>query len=207
MRALILVDIQNDFLPGGALAVKDADEVVEVANALMSQFDLVVGVRDWHPPGHVSFAASHQKRPGETILVEGSPQILWPIHCVRGTHGADFPKALHAKKLEAIFNKGTDPRIDSYGAFFDNNRKRSTGLDGYLKERGVKHIYVAGLTTEYCVKATVLDGLRLGFEVTVVVDGIRAVNLLPGDGEKAIDEMRAAGATCANWEELSSRIQ
>lgn len=194
MNALILVDIQNDFLPGGALAVPRGDEVIAPANRLQARFDLVVATQDWHPADHGSFAAHHPGRqPGEAIELGGLPQVLWPVHCVQGTRGAEFPAELDTSRVAGMFRKGTDPGIDSYSGFFDNGRRQATGLDAYLRERGVSHVYVAGLATDYCVKATAIDARWLGYRVTLVEDACRGVERRPGDVRRAIDEMRAAG--------------
>jgi len=195
MEALIIVDIQNDFLPGGALAVPDGDEVVPVANRLMPEFDLVLATQDWHPPDHGSFASQHEgKNIGDVIDLDGIEQILWPDHCVQNTHGAEFAEGLHAERIEQVFRKGTDRMIDSYGGFFDNRRRKATGLEDYLREKAIDSIFIMGLATDYCVKATVLDAVDLGFETTVICEGIRGVELNPGDCEKAIAEMKRAGA-------------
>lgn len=194
MRALILVDIQNDFLPGGALAVPRGDEVVGVANRLQECFDRVIATKDYHPGGHGSFASSHPGHEvGDVLELRGLDQILWPDHCVQGTAGAEFAPGLQTSRLEKTFFKGVDPEIDSYSAFFDNASLRSTGLEVYLCDEGIEEIFVLGLATDYCVKATALDGVRLGFQVHVVDDGCRAVDLKPGDGQRALEEMRAAG--------------
>jgi len=203
MGALIVVDIQNDFLPGGALAVPQGDEVVAVANALMPVFRRVVATQDWHPPGHGSFAAMHPGRsPGELITLRGTPQVLWPVHCVAGTHGAAFAAELNTARIDAVVRKGMDPEIDSYSGFFDNDRQRATGLAERLRELGETELWVLGLATDYCVKATALDALRLGFRTTLVVDGCRAVELQAGDGARAIAEMQAAGVTLVTSGEL-----
>jgi len=199
MKALLLVDIQNDFLPGGALAVPAGEQVIPVANRLIQQFrsagDLVVATQDWHPPGHSSFASQHEgHEPGEVIELDGLEQILWPDHCVQHTPGAAFPDDLAIDKADKIIPKGTDPAIDSYSGFFDNGHRKDTGLDDWLKQRGIHDLTIVGLATDYCVKFTVLDALELGYRVTVVTDGIRAVNLKPGDGKAAIEEMKNAGA-------------
>jgi nicotinamidase/pyrazinamidase len=194
MKALILVDIQNDFVPGGALAVREGDRVVPVANALMERFELVVATQDWHPADHGSFAANHPgKRVGEVIELNGLPQVLWPVHCVQGTQGAEFVPGLAGDKITRVFRKGTDAGIDSYSGFFDNGHRRATGMGDWLKERGVRDIYVMGLATDYCVKFTALDGVGLGFNVWLVEDGCRGVELRPGDVARAMEEMRAAG--------------
>lgn len=194
MRTLILVDIQNDFLPGGALAVPRGDQVVPVANRLQPRFDLVVATQDWHPPGHGSFASRHPgKKPGDLAELGGLPQVLWPDHCVQGSPGADFAPGLEMGRVEAIFRKGTDRAIDSYSGFFDNGKRKSTGLGDYLKGRGADELFVLGLATDYCVKFTALDARRLGFQVFLVEDGCRGVELEPGDVARAVEEMRAAG--------------
>jgi nicotinamidase/pyrazinamidase len=194
MRTLILVDIQNDFLPGGALAVPRGDEVVPVANRLQPRFELVVATQDWHPPRHGSFASTRPgRKPGDLAELAGLPQVLWPDHCVQGTAGAAFAPGLEMNRVEAIVRKGTDPKIDSYSGFFDNGHRKSTGLGDYLKGRGAKDVYVLGLATDYCVKFTALDALRLGFRVVLVEDGTRGVELRTGDVARAVEEMRKAG--------------
>ncbi len=194
MRALVLVDLQNDFLPGGALAVPRGDEVIPVANRVQPAFDLVVATQDWHPRGHGSFASSHPgRRPGELGTLDGLPQVLWPDHCVQGTPGAAFAGALDTDRVEAIFRKGTDPRIDSYSGFFDNGHRKSTGLGDYLRGKGATELFVMGLATDYCVRYTALDARMLGFDTTLLLDGCRGVELAPGDVDRAVDEMRAAG--------------
>jgi nicotinamidase/pyrazinamidase len=194
VKTLILVDIQHDFCPGGALAVPSGDQVVPVANRLAARSDLVVATQDWHPPDHGSFAANHPgKQPFEMIDLAGLPQVLWPIHCVQGTAGAAFHAALDVARIQRVFRKGTDPTVDSYSGFFDNGRRNSTGLGDYLGEQGVRGVAVLGLATDYCVRATALDAVSLGFGVTLVADGCRGVELEPGDVARALDEMRAAG--------------
>lgn len=195
MKALILVDLQNDFLPGGALAVPRGDEIVPLANELQQHFEFVVASQDWHPPDHGSFAANHPgKRPGDHIDLDGLDQILWPVHCVQNTRGADFAPGLDTKRIERVFRKGVDPRIDSYSALFDNAHRRSTGLAEFLQERGVTSVYLAGLATDYCVKFTALDALELRFNTCVVEDACRGIDLAPGDIRQALDQMRDAGA-------------
>jgi nicotinamidase/pyrazinamidase len=194
MKALVLVDIQNDFLPGGALAVPRGDEVVPIANRLQPRFGLVVATQDWHPPGHGSFASTRPgRKPGELAELAGLPQVLWPDHCVQETAGAAFAQALAMNRVEAIIRKGTDPSIDSYSGFFDNGHRKSTGLGDYLKGRGATDVYVLGLATDYCVKFTALDAVRLGFRTFLVQDGSRGVELSKGDVARALDEARKAG--------------
>ena len=203
MKALVLVDIQNDFLPGGALEVPQGDEVIPVANRIQPDFDLVVATQDWHPPDHGSFAANHPgKRPGAVIELDGLEQILWPVHCVQGTPGAELAPGLDTSRVQCVFRKGTDPRIDSYSALFDNAHRRSTGLGDSLRIRGVEAVYLVGLATNYCVKYSALDAAELGFRTFVVEDGCRGIDLEPGDVERALDEMRKAGVTVLRSDEL-----
>lgn len=190
----MLVDIQNDFMPFGALPVPRGDEVVGVANRMMEQFDFVVATQDWHPPDHGSFASAHAGlAPGAVVDLGGVQQVLWPDHCVQGTPGASFHSELDVAPIRAVVRKGTDSGIDSYSGFFDNGHRKATGLDEILRARGVTDIWLVGLATDYCVRATALDARGLGYGVTVVEAGVRAVDLDPGDGETALEEMRAAG--------------
>ena len=194
MKALIIVDVQNDFCPGGALPVPDGDRVVEVVNRIQPGFDLVVATQDWHPADHGSFAASHPgRRPGERIELAGLPQILWPVHCVQGTPGAALHPGLDRSRIARVFPKGTDPSIDSYSGFFDNGRRSSTGLGECLRSQNVTEVHVCGLATDYCVKATALDAASLGFKTHLVEDGCRGVELREGDIRRAIEEMRRQG--------------
>lgn len=207
MNALILVDLQNDFVPGGALPVPEGDVVVEPANRLQPLFDLVVATQDWHPPDHGSFAANYSgKQPGDVIDLKGLPQILWPVHCVQNTHGAALLEGLHKDRIDRVFQKGTDPGLDSYSGFFDNGHRKSTGLGEYLKERGVDEVYILGLATDYCVKFTALDARRLGFRTFLVEDACRGVELHPGDVQRAIQEMQAAGVTVVRSADLLKAI-
>ena len=199
MNALLIVDVQNDFVPGGALAVPDGDLVVPLINRVQPHFDLVVATQDWHPRDHASFAANHPgEKPGQTIDLNGLPQTLWPVHCVQGTSGADFVPGLDTAQIEAIFRKGTDARIDSYSGFFDNGHRKRTGLAGYLNDRGVSDVYVCGLATDYCVKFTALDARQLGFNVHLIEDASRGVNLRAGDVDRAVDDMRNAGVSVSS---------
>ena len=194
MKALILVDIQNDFLPGGALAVPDGDAVVSVANRLMPEYELVVATMDWHPDDHLSFASQHDERDvGEFVEVDGLQQILWPDHCAQGTSGAEFAPGLNVEAIDHVVQKGTDVRIDSYSGFFDNARRKSTGLEEYLRSKNVDAVDIIGLATDYCVKFTALDAVSLGFATRVLTEGVRGVELKPGDCERAFEEMRLAG--------------
>ena len=194
MKALILVDLQNDFLPGGALPVPDGDQVIPVANRVQKVFPLVVATQDWHPANHRSFAASHPgRKPGEVVQLAGLPQILWPVHCVQGTRGAAFAPGLETERFAKVFSKGASLEIDSYSGFFDNGHRRATGLGDYLRDRGVDTVYMMGLATDYCVKFTALDARTLGLETHLISDGCRGVNLQPGEVDRAVAEMRAAG--------------
>ncbi len=195
MKTLILIDIQNDFMPGGSLAVPGGDEIIPIVNELMPQFELVVATQDWHPADHGSFAVNHPGRQlFEQIELDGLPQTLWPVHCVQNTGGALFAPGLETRKIERVFTKGMNPRIDSYSGFFDNGHRASTGMSEWLKARGVTKLRVAGVATDYCVKFTVLDALAEGFEVEVITKACRGVNLQPGDVERAIEQMRSDGA-------------
>lgn len=203
MRALILVDIQNDFMPGGALPVSEGDAVVPIANALQQRFEVVVATQDWHPGEHGSFAANHEgASPGELIELDGLTQVLWPVHCVQGSQGAQFVRELELEGVAGIFRKGMSPHIDSYSGFYDNGHRQTTGLAGYLRERGVTRVYVMGVATDYCVKYTALDARREGFETFLIEDGCRGVELAQGDVAGAIKEMRAAGVGIVQSEQL-----
>ena len=194
MKALILVDLQNDFLPAGALPVPDGDQVIPLANQIQQRFDLVVATQDWHPSNHASFAAIHPgKMPGDVIDLDGLQQTLWPVHCVQNTVGSAFAPGLDISRVRKIFRKGTDPGIDSYSGFFDNGHRKSTGLDFYLKQAGVTETFVLGLATDYCVKFTALDALELGFATYVLVDACRGVDLQTGDVAAALHDMATAG--------------
>jgi nicotinamidase/pyrazinamidase len=197
-KALILVDLQNDFLPGGALPVPEGDHVLPLANEVQQRFDLIVATQDWHPADHGSFAANHPgRKPGEMIELAGLPQILWPVHCVQGTKGAEFAAGLDTTRMARVFQKGTDPAIDSYSGFYDNGHRRSTGMGEWLRAQGVDEVHILGLATDYCVRFTALDARRLGFSTHLISDACRGVNLQPGDVEHAIDEMRQAGVRVA----------
>jgi nicotinamidase/pyrazinamidase len=194
MRALLLIDLQNDFLPGGALAIPGGNEVVPVANRLMHEYELVVATQDWHPADHLSFASQHPGRQvGDVIQPDGLAQILWPDHCVQNTPGADFAANLDRARIQHVVQKGTDRRIDSYSGFFDNARRQATGLEEYLRSRQVDAVHLVGLATDYCVKATALDALDLGFCVVLITAGVRGVDVHPGDCQRALNEMRQAG--------------
>lgn len=194
-RALLLVDIQNDFLPGGTLAVAEGDAVVPIVNRLLPAFEHVVASQDWHPVEHLSFAAQHPGRePFETIELDGLEQILWPTHCVQNSAGASFASALDVAAIDFVVRKGSDPRIDSYSAFYDNDYKRATGLADHLRAQRIDALFVAGLAADVCVQYTVLDALAEGFATTLITDATRGVDMRPGDTQAAVEAMASAGA-------------
>lgn len=203
MKALLVVDVQNDFLPGGALPVKEGDQIIPFINRLLEfDFPVVVASQDWHPENHGSFAPMHGKAPGDHVDLCGLDQILWPVHCVQNNYGAKFPSNLNSSKIQKVFFKGSNRDVDSYSAFFDNGHLRATGLNNYLKDKSVRDLYIAGLATDYCVKFTTLDALKLGFRVFVISDACRAVNLKEGDGAAAFNEMERAGAKIITMDSL-----
>lgn len=177
MRTLILIDVQNDFMPDGALPVPEGDLIVPVINKIISKFDLVVATQDWHPENHVSFASNHnEKNPFDVVEIEGFSQTLWPDHCLQGTDGAEFHPDLEVRPIEAIFRKGTNPGIDSYSGFYDNLHKKNTGLAGYLGGKDASTLYFAGLAADYCVYYSMLDALKEGFDVVLIEDATRAID-------------------------------
>jgi nicotinamidase/pyrazinamidase len=207
MKALILVDIQNDFLPGGALAVPNGDLIVPIANRLQAAFPLVIATQDWHPANHGSFAANHPgKKVFEQIDLNGLPQTLWPVHCVQDTLGAELAPGLQRERIAKIFPKGTSVGIDSYSGLFDNGHRRSTGLGEWLKTQGVTEVFVCGLATDYCVKFTALDAAQSGFKTYFIEDASRGVNLRPNNVKNAIVEMNRAGiATVQSTDALKDK--
>lgn len=193
-KALIVVDIQNDFISGGALPTKEGDKIIPVVNQLMDKFGLVAATQDWHPATHGSFASNHAgKTPGEVIELQGLQQILWPDHCVQESPGAEFAQGLNTDKFDKVFQKGTDPEIDSYSGFFDNGKKKDTGLNGYLSDQQIDTVYIVGLATDYCVKFTALDAIVCGYTTYVVKDATKAVNLSPDDYENTLEELENKG--------------
>lgn len=190
---LVVIDVQNDFCPGGALEVKEGDAVVPVINGLARRFRHVVLTQDWHPAGHASFASSHPgKAPYEMVELSYGTQVLWPDHCVQGTRGAEFHPNLDVPMAELVLRKGFRPAIDSYSAFAENDRATSTGLAGYLRERGLARLFMAGLAYDFCVHYSAVDGRRAGFETLVIEDACRSVDL-PGTVAAAEENFRAAG--------------
>jgi nicotinamidase/pyrazinamidase len=194
IEALIVIDVQNDFCPGGALAVAGGDEIIPRVNALMlDHFPVIVLTQDWHPADHLSFAANHPDAEAFSMIeMPYGPQVLWPVHCVQGSKGAAFHPALHADPAQLVIRKGFRPEIDSYSAFFENDHETPTGLEGFLRARNVTHLTLAGLATDYCVAFSALDAARLGFSVTVLEGASRAIDL-NGSLAEARAKMRAAG--------------
>lgn len=203
MKALLIVDVQNDFCPGGALAVPGGDEVIKPINNLMDHFDCVVQTQDWHPEDHHSFASNHtDKEPFSTVEMEYGEQVLWPDHCVQGTEGAEFHPDLRTQPSQLIIRKGFRKGIDSYSAFFENDHETVTGLHGYLQARGVNELIVTGLATDFCVKWSVLDALKLGYDVTLVKNAVRGIDM-DGSVETALKEMKDAGVVIKNANQIS----
>ncbi len=201
--ALLMIDLQNDFCPGGQLAVPHGDEVIVLANRLQPLFNLVIATKDWHPANHVSFAANHwNSSVGNVVEVKGCQQILWPIHCVQGSVGAEFHPALQTDKINRIVYKGMDPLIDSYSAFYDNEHGRATGLADYLHDHHVDTVYVMGLATEYCVKYSCLDAAALGFRVMMIENACRGVALHTGDVSASIEEVKNRDVNLISMEDI-----
>lgn len=197
-KALLLIDLQNDFCPGGALAVSEGDRVIEIANhaiaACAASDVLVIASQDWHPANHGSFAVNAGKPVGESGELDGLPQIWWPVHCVQDQPGAEFHPALNRQAIDWVVRKGAQANIDSYSAFFDNGHRAKTDLDDWLQAHEVAHLTIMGIATDYCVKFSVLDALALGYQTDVLVDGCRGVNLNPDDCQAALREMQQKGA-------------
>lgn len=203
MKTLIITDVQHDFMPGGALGISGGNAIVPIINRLIPKFDHVFATQDWHSPHHISFASTHKKKPGEVIDVAGHQQTLWPDHCVQNTRGADFVEGLHRDRIEAVFHKGTDPKIDSYSTFFDNARQKHTGLAKHLQKHNLKDLYFVGLATDYCILYSVLDALELGFNAWVIRDACRAIH-----NEKAsLEKMREKGARIILSEDILGSSQ
>lgn len=197
MKALIVIDVQNDFCPGGALAVTDGDAIVPGINRLMPSFNSVILTQDWHPSGHSSFASSHEGAPPMSVVeMPYGPQVLWPDHCIQGSTGAAFHPDLHTDPADMIIRKGYDPAIDSYSAFFENDHKTPTGLHGYLQTRGIADLTMVGLATDFCVHYSAIDAAQLGYAVTVKTDLCRGIDL-DGSLEAALTTMRKAGVSVA----------
>ncbi|MBI4292887.1 MAG: bifunctional nicotinamidase/pyrazinamidase [Betaproteobacteria bacterium] len=203
--ALLVVDVQNDFMPGGALAVPRGDEVVPIVNRIAATFRDVILTQDWHPRGHVSFASAHAgKKPFETIRLRYGKQVLWSDHCVQATQGAALHRDLSVPHARLLIRKGCDPKVDSYSAFLEADRKTKTGLDGYLASRGIRRVFCAGLATDFCVAWTALDARKFGFQSIVIEDACRAIDV-EGSLEAAWKAMRAAGVKRISAEALLAR--
>jgi len=202
--ALIVTDLQNDFMPGGPLGIDGADELVPLVNGLMPHYHCVVLLQDWHPADHGSFAVCHGKKPGEQTKLMGVEQELWPKHTIAGSPGADFHPDLQTRRASAIIRKGTDAQVDSYSGFFDNAKQRSTGLAGYLRELEVNRITIVGVATDFCVRATAIDGIELGFNTTVIVDATRGVNLDMQAANAALETVRKAGGHLVHLEDAEA---
>lgn len=202
MTALIVVDLQNDFFPGGALAVKEGDQVLPAVNHLINlPFKTIVATKDWHPSGHVSFASTHHKEVGSIVKVHGIDQQLWPDHCIANTSGARFAPGWPKEKVAKTIYKGDDPLVDSYSSFYNNDHNKQTGLDAWLKQQGINRVVIVGLATEYCVKYSALDAKALGYEVYVVKEGCRGANLKDDDSRKAFKLMLEKGVHVISLDE------
>lgn len=202
MEALLVVDIQNDFCPGGALEVPDGDAIIPAVNRLIDRFDIIIQTQDWHPLKHRSFASSHEgKNPYDTVKMDYGTQVLWPDHCIQGSKGAGFHPDLNTLKTQVVIRKGFRREIDSYSTFFENDHQTTTGLTGYLRQRGVTDLYTAGLATDFCVKWSVLDGIDEGFTMHLVTDAVRGIDL-EGSLGQAVEEMKQKGARFVTSGEL-----
>jgi len=201
-KALIIVDLQQDFCPGGALAVPQGDAIVPLINKLLPWFHRVLATRDWHPPGHISFASRHGRQPLEVVDTEYGAQVLWPDHCLQNSVGAEFHPALDTGAIQHITYKGLDPEVDSYSGFFDNARQHQTDLHAELQQHDIDQVYLVGLATDYCVKATALDALDLGYATFVIADACRGVEAAAGDVERALDEIRRHGGQIITSEQV-----
>lgn len=207
-NALVVVDIQNDFLPKGSMGIADeAESIIPLINKLVKlPFDTCVASGDFHPPHHCSFASTWQKKPGDSIVIEGVEQTLWPDHCIQGTLGAEFSPKLDTTHFSHVAHKGIDPKVDSYSIFFDTHKHRSTGVDDFFKKQGITDLYFAGICTEYCVFYSVMHALELGYKVHVVLDACYGIDLEPGNVERAVQEMVRSGAELVTTEQVGNRF-
>lgn len=202
MKALLVVDLQNDFCPGGALEVPEGDTIIPIVNKLIEHFDVVIQTQDWHPDNHSSFASNHEgKEPFNTIEVDYGTQVLWPDHCVQGSEGAEFHPDLNTLKSQVIIRKGFRKEIDSYSTFFENDQKTKTGLTGYLKERGITVLYTVGLATDFCVKWSIIDGIDEGFNMHIIEDAVKGIDL-EGSLDQAWKEMKEKGVNILSSAEI-----
>ncbi|HET6559403.1 MAG TPA: bifunctional nicotinamidase/pyrazinamidase [Prolixibacteraceae bacterium] len=201
MKTLLIIDVQNDFIPGGSLAIDNADRIIPVINQLQKEFDLIIATQDWHPKNHLSFASNHSdKKPFEKAVVQGVEETLWPDHCVQGTRGAEFHPELQTNRIAAIFRKGMDPRVDSYSGFYDNHHKISTGLSGYLREKGVTGIHFCGLAADICVYFTIKDAISEDFSAILIEDASQPLN--SEDYEDIKKRLVAKGVRIKNSQEI-----
>ena len=204
MKALLIIDVQNDFCEGGALEVPNGSTIVPIVNQLLKKFDAVIQTQDWHPSNHASFASSHDKKePYDNIELDYGTQVLWPDHCVQASEGADFHPDLNTTKSQVIIRKGFRPGIDSYSAFYENDHQTKTGLTGYLNTRGITDLYTVGLATDFCVKWSVLDGLKEGFNMHIIEDAVKGIDI-DGSVDDAWDEMKSEGVTFVHSESILS---
>jgi nicotinamidase/pyrazinamidase len=202
MRALLIVDLQNDFCPGGSLAVPDGDSIIPTVNKLVNVFDAVIQTQDWHPAGHSSFASSHEvKKPYDTVEMDYGIQVLWPDHCVQGSMGAEFHPELNTLKTQVVIRKGFRKAIDSYSTFYENDQETTTGLTGYLNQRGITDLYTVGLATDFCVKWSILDGIDEGFNMYIVKDAVKGIDL-DGSLDAAWNEMKDKGVNIVTSDDL-----
>ncbi len=203
--ALLIIDIQNDFCPGGALAVEKGDAIVPLVNELQKSFKHIIATQDWHPKDQVSFASNHDKaEPYDTITIDGMEQVLWPDHCVQGTHGADFHPDLDTTGPRLIVRKGMKRDVDSYSAFFENDKKTRTGLDGYLKNLNISNLYLAGLATDYCVFFSAMDAATLGYNTHVIIDATKGIDVPNNNIEKSVSAMEEKGIKIIYSKELAA---
>ncbi len=206
--ALILVDVQRDFVPGGLLGVPEGDQIIPIVDRLVHMsFDCIIATKDWHPKDHGSFAPVHERRPGDIVDLGGIEQILWPVHCVQGTPGSEFVAGWDTSKVNKVFQKGTEPLVDSYSTFFDNARRRATGLEEFLRSREITHIFLAGLATDYCVKYSAMDALDLGFETYIIEDACRGIERHPGDIDHALHIIKGLGGHVCNSSDVPELLQ
>lgn len=201
-KALLIVDIQNDFCPGGALAVPEGDAVIPIINGISGRFEKVVATQDWHPEDHMSFAVQHGLKEYDVITLKGIEQVLWPVHCVPGTWGAEFHKDFDTRPIDLIIRKGTNREIDSYSTFLENDKKTATGLHYYLKGLEIEKIYLSGLATDYCVYFSAIDARNYGFDVHVIIDATRGIDVPKGSIEKAIQHMKERGVHIISHDKL-----
>lgn len=206
-QALLIVDLQNDFLPDGALGVPCGDQIIPVINQLMNEFHLVVASLDWHPKSHMSFASTWKKEVGQRIQTDSGEQVLWPDHCIQNTTGSAFPKEFNQDKVNQVFYKGVDRDVDSYSIFFDQKQKPASEIYSYLSKMGVKNLFIAGLATDYCVLQTALDAKKLGFNVFVIKEGCRAVNLSPDDESQAYQKMKKHNISVIEFSHLENFLR